>query len=149
MALSTQELSDRFEIQDLLFRYADCIDQRKFDDLREVFTEDALIDYTVFGGPEGGTEEIIKFLSEALPLFKNYQHLNANMQISVNGDTGSGRIMCFNPQELITGEGETHIFMLGLWYCDKYRRTEKGWRICERREEKSWAFNLPEFMNFD
>ena len=37
--LSQQEISDRFEIQDLVFRYSDIIDQRDFDLLRtEVFT---------------------------------------------------------------------------------------------------------------
>jgi hypothetical protein len=57
--------------------------------------------------------------------------------------------MCFNPQELKLGKGKTHLFMLGLWYRDKYIRTPEGWRIQERVEEKSWAFNLPEFMDFE
>ncbi len=149
MTLSTQEISDRFEIQDLLYEYADCIDQRNFDGLVNVFTEDAHIDYSVYGGPIGKRAEIIAFLKEALPAFKNYQHLNANVQIRVEGDTGTGRVMCFNPQELMLGEDNTHIFMLGLWYKDKYQRTADGWRITERVEEKSWAFNLPEFMSFD
>ena len=153
MTLSVQEISDRFEIQDLLFQYADCIDRRQFDGLKEVFTEDAHIDYSVFGGAVGKRDQIIEFLSKAMPAFKAYQHLNANMQISVDGDTGTGRVMCFNPQELNLGEEDgkpkTHLFMLGLWYLDKYQRTEQGWRIVERIEEKSWAFNLPEFMSFD
>jgi len=148
MTLSTQEISDRFEIQDLLFEYANCIDQRNFDGLMDVFSEDAHIDYSVFGGPIGNRAETIDFLKQALPLFKNYQHLNANIQIKVDGDTGTGRVMCFNPQEMTLEEG-THIFMLGLWYVDEYRRTEQGWRITKRVEEKSWAFNLPEFMSFD
>ena len=42
--LSQQELSDRFEIQDLVFRYAHLIDSRQFDELRDLFTEDAHID---------------------------------------------------------------------------------------------------------
>jgi hypothetical protein len=71
------------------------------------------------------------------------------MQIKVTGDTGTGRIMCFNPQELKLGEDKSHLFMLGLWYKDKYIRTAQGWRIQQRVEEKSWHFNLPEFMNFD
>jgi hypothetical protein len=149
MTLSQQEISDRFEIQDLLYTYSDCIDQRNFDGLENVFVEDALIDYSVFGGPVGNRAEIIAFLKEALPAFKNYQHLNANLQVTVKSDEGTGRIMCFNPQELITGEDTTHLFMLGLWYKDKYIRTNAGWRICERVEEKSWAFNLPEFLSFD
>jgi hypothetical protein len=148
--LSQQEMSDRFEIQDLLVRYADCIDRREFDALADVFAADAHIDYSVYGGAVGKPAEIIEFLKTALAGgFKAYQHLNANMQVQVQGDTGTGRIMCFNPQELKLGKGKTHLFMLGLWYRDKYIRTPEGWRIQERVEEKSWAFNLPEFMDFE
>ena len=64
--LSHQELSDRLEIQDLVFHYADLIDRRSFDDLREVFTEDAHIDYSAFGGSVAGREETIAFLQAAL-----------------------------------------------------------------------------------
>ena len=58
--------------------------------------------------------------------------------------------MCFNPQEMDLGEGSDNItFILGLWYVDKYQRTEDGWRIKQRVEEKSWKFNTPDFMGLD
>lgn len=145
--LTAQEMSDRFEIQDLVFHYADCIDRLQFDALEHVFTEDAHIDYTAVGGPKGSRNEIIDFLKQALIAFKTYQHLNANVQIRVNGDVASGRVMCFNPQELKLGKGKTHLFILGIWYNDTYVRTPAGWRIQSRTEEKSWAFNVPEFMS--
>ena len=48
--LSQQELSDRLEIQDLVYHYADLIDTRGFDQLREeVFSADAHIDYSAMG----------------------------------------------------------------------------------------------------
>lgn len=149
--LSQQELSDRFEIQDLCYRYAQIIDSKDFAALRsEIFTADAHIDYSVFGGSVGGLEETIEFLNQALTtdLFPEHQHLNANLQIQVNGDEGSGRIMCFNPQRMNLGDDNSQLFMLGLWYLDRYRRTAAGWRISERIEEKSWAFNTPDFMQF-
>jgi ketosteroid isomerase-like protein len=144
--LSQQEISDRFEIQDMVFHYADCIDRRDFDALKDVFTDDAHIDYTAVGGPQGSRDEIIDFLKKALTAFKTYQHLNANVQIKVNGDTATGRVMCFNPSDLKLGKGKTHLFMIGIWYNDTYVRTPDGWRIKTRAEEKSWAFNLPDFM---
>ncbi|MBB3046327.1 hypothetical protein FHR99_000563 [Litorivivens lipolytica] len=146
--LSQQEISDRFEIQDLLYHYADIIDRKAADELRDVFTADAHIDYSAFDGSVGDLDTTIDFLKQALPAFPNSQHLNANIQIKVNGDTGEGRVMCFNPMEMDMGEGKTHVFMLGLWYVDKYVRTEQGWRIKERAEVKSWKFNTPDFMTF-
>jgi hypothetical protein len=149
--LSQQELSDRFEIQDLCYRYAEIIDAHDFDALREeIFSADAHIDYSVFGGSVGGLEETIDFLKQALTdeLFPSHQHLNANLQVKLDGDEASGRIMCFNPQEMAMPDGSSQVFMLGLWYLDKYVRTAKGWRMSQRIEEKSWVFNTPDFMQF-
>ncbi|MEH6583613.1 MAG: nuclear transport factor 2 family protein [Halioglobus sp.] len=148
--LSQQELSDRFEIQDLCYHYADLIDQKDFERLREtVFTEDAHIDYSVFGGSVGDVDETVNFLKAAVTneLFPNSQHLNANIQIRVDGDTASGRVMCFNPMEMTIGEGTTQTYFIGLWYVDEYRRTPAGWRMCRRVEERSWVFNTPDFMD--
>ncbi len=149
--LSQQELSDRFEIQDLVFHYSHLIDSKQIDRLRDdIFTPDAFVDYSVFGGSVGNLEETLAFLKGALTheLFPNTQHLNANVQVQLQGDTATGRVMCFNPQEMVLGEGKTHTFFLGLWYVDEYRRTDKGWRIARREEVKSWVFNLPDFMSF-
>lgn len=143
MPLSLQEVSDRMEIQDLIHEYSAIIDQKRFDDLRQVFTEDAQIDYSDVGGPVGNREEIIEFLHKVMVMFPNHQHLNANAQIRVDGDTATGRVMCFNPQEISTPDGKTHIFMVGLWYLDEYRRTDEGWRISKRSEQKSYVFNPP------
>jgi ketosteroid isomerase-like protein len=147
MTLPLQEISDRFEIQDLIYRYSEIIDAKDFDALRDIFSEDAHIDYSVFGGAVGGRGEIIDFLHKVMGMFPNTQHLNANIQISLDGDAGRGRVMCFNPQEMSLPDGGTQVYMLGLWYVDEYRRTDEGWRIARRVEEKSWAFNTPDFMN--
>jgi len=52
--LSLQEISDRFELQDLIYRYSQLIDGKDFDKLAtDVFTPDAFIDYSAFGGSKG------------------------------------------------------------------------------------------------
>jgi len=149
--LSQQQLSDRLEIQDLVFHYADLIDTKQFDQLRdEVFTADAHIDYSAMGGSVGDLEETITFLKAAVTdaLFPNTQHLNANVQVVLDGDQANGRVMCFNPMEMTMPDGGTQTYFLGLWYVDAYRRTADGWRICRREEVKSWVFNAPDFMSF-
>jgi hypothetical protein len=156
--LSLQEISDRLEIQDLVWRYSEIIDTRDFDALRDdVFTPDAFIDYTEFGGSQGNVEETIAFLHKAMKIFPAYQHMNANIQIKLDaapdgtvGETASGKVMCYNPQQLKPAEGEAegegHIFVCGLWYHDDYVRTEAGWRIRKRVEQKSYVMHRPEFM---
>ncbi len=147
--LSLQEISDRMEIQDLCYRYAQIIDAKDFDALRsDVFTEDAFIDYSVFGGSVGNLEDTIGFLKQAMTseVFPAHQHLNANLQIQLNGDQATGRIMCINPQEMNIADGGSQIFFCGLWYLDDYIRTDNGWRMRKRVEEKSYVFNAPDFM---
>tara|TARA_R110002124_G_scaffold144272_1_gene309273 strand:+ start:2594 stop:3046 length:453 start_codon:yes stop_codon:yes gene_type:complete len=149
--LSQQELSDRFEIQDLVFLYSHLIDSKEIDRLRdEIFTADVHIDYSAFGGSVGDLEETLTFLKASLTseLFPHSQHLNANIQVQLNGDTATGRVMCFNPMEMALPDGKSQTFFLGLWYLDEYRRTDKGWRITRREEIKSWTFNTPDFMDF-
>ena len=148
--LSQQELSDRFEIQDLVFRYAQLIDSRDFEALRDIFTADVHVDYSAMGGGVGDLEETISFLHAAVTaeLFPNTQHLNANVQVTLDGDRASGRVMCFNPMEMAMPDGSTQTFFLGLWYVDEYRRESAGWRIARREEVKSWVFNTPDFMSF-
>ena len=148
--LSQQELSDRFEIQDLLVHYAALIDARRFDDLCQVFTTDAYIDYSALGGSVGDLEATISFLKASLTreLFPASQHLNANMEVKLDGDRAAGRVMCLNPLVMALPDSVSQTFFLGLWYVDEYRRTEEGWRISRRQEEKSWVFNAPAFMTF-
>jgi hypothetical protein len=146
--LTLLEISDRMEIADLINRYAQIIDSKEFDLLREeVFCEDAFIDYSVFGGSKGDLETTIEFLDKAMQLFPNTQHLNANIQIKLDGDRATGRVMCLNPQEMKLPDREEHLFFCGLWYVDEYRRTQMGWRIAKRIEEKSFVFNAPDFMS--
>lgn len=148
--LSQQELSDRLEIQDLVFHYADLVDRKQLEALRsDVFTADAHIDYSAMGGSVGNVDETLAFLKASLTdeLFPASQHLNANVQVTVNGDSGTGRVMCFNPMVMAMPDGSRQTILMGLWYVDEYRRTEAGWRISRREEVKSWVFNAPDFMD--
>jgi 3-phenylpropionate/cinnamic acid dioxygenase small subunit len=148
--LSQQELSDRLEIQDLVFHYADLVDRKQLEALRsEVFTEDAHIDYSAMGGSVGNVDETLAFLKASLTdeLFPASQHLNANVQVKVEGDSGTGRVMCFNPMVMAMPDGSRQTILMGLWYVDEYRRTGTGWRISRREEVKSWVFNAPDFMD--
>jgi hypothetical protein len=145
--LSLQEISDRMEITDLINRYSEIVDAKRFDQLREdVFVQDAFIDYSAFGGSTGDVDTTIAFLHKAMALFPNTQHLNANIQIQLDGDRATGRVLCLNPQQIKLPDRPEHIFFCGFWYVDGYRRGPTGWRIARRVEEKSYVFNAPEFM---
>jgi len=143
--LTLQEISDRIEIQDLIARYAHAIDDQDWDALDAVFTPDAVIDYTEVGGPRGLYPEIKRYLAEALPRFRPYQHLSATTRLQIDGDRAQAKTILFNPMT-IEHEGESRMFFVGLWYRDDLVRTPEGWRIARRYEEKCWNFNAPAGM---
>jgi hypothetical protein len=143
MPYSLQALSDKLEIQELAFEYAEAIDQQQFDRLDAVFTADAFIDYTAMGGEKGSYPEIKRYLQSSLDIFKDYYHLVSNHHIKLNGDSASARVVCLNPMGLPVPDKPPHMMFLGLFYLDRYIRTADGWRICERIEERSWGYNVP------
>ena len=65
MPLSTQEISDRFEIQDLLIRYTRAIDTRDYALLDTCFLPDAYVDYVRSGGIKGKYPEVRAWLEKA------------------------------------------------------------------------------------
>ena len=145
MTLSLQEVSDRLELQDLVTRYADIIDRKAFAELSTIFTNDAMIDYEATGAPKCSVQEMVAFLEEAMSLFPNHQHLVSNTQFRVNGDTATGRVMCFNPMEMAV-EGGTQTFILGIWYVDEFIRVDDRWLFAYRKQEASWNLNFPDHL---
>lgn len=142
MRRSLEDIADRLDIQDLLVSYSHAIDFQRWDELDDVFTPDAHIDYTAFGGPEGNYPEIKEFLRTTMPMFSAYYHMVSTSKVDVDGDTATGVTICHNP--MVLGEGDDQqIFTCGLWYRDKYLRTPDGWRIAERIEEKTYVKDLP------
>ena len=142
MTMTLQEVSDRFEIQDLLVRYSHCIDTRNWDGLDEVFTPDAFIDYTALGGAKGSLAETKAFLAKSMVLFKSFQHMISNLVVELDGDRAKVRSICHNPM-VMDRDGKEHVFVCGLWYVDELVRTEAGWRIAERVEERCYVDNMP------
>ncbi len=140
MTMTLQQISDRLELQDLVTRYSHIIDQGDYDDLIDIFTRDAWIDYTAMGGVKGNLEDVVSFLKKVMPGFSNTQHMVSNYMFDISGDEATGRVMCFNPMERSVEGEEKPVFFLGFWYVDEYCRTSSGWRIKKRIEEKSYHF---------
>ena len=138
MTKSLEEISDRLEIQDLLVAYSHAIDSRDWDALDEVFTPDALIDYSAMGGSRGDLTTTKEFLRTAMERFSSFQHLVATSKVTLHGDRAEGRTICHNPMVMDDGKGGTRVLVCGLWYRDRFVRTSDGWRISERVEEKSY-----------
>ncbi|MBS9534206.1 nuclear transport factor 2 family protein [Mycobacterium sp. M1] len=135
--VSQAEISDRWQIQQLLVDYSTAIDTRCFDDLDAVFTADAYIDYRAMGGIDGYYPQVKAWLAQVLPNFVGYAHMLGLPSIRVDGDAATARTFCFNPMVFATETPEKPATMLlGFWYDDEFVRTADGWRMSRRVETK-------------
>lgn len=141
--MNQQQLSDRAEIQDLLTRYGFAIDDHDWNALAQLFTDDAQIDYSQFGGPRCDKTGLLEFLSGFVPTLLGAQHTISTMLIELEGDTAKvrtvGQVMLSMPGD----NGAPQIGVSGLWYLDTVVRTAQGWRIRERTLKYAWASNWP------
>lgn len=136
--LSHQELSDRFEIQDLLARYSQLLDRSDFDGMDALFTDDAVIDYSNTGAIKGSWPEQKAFIAKAFADFQGTQHLLGLPSITVSGDTATARTICFNPMVV----NDKKVFYVGIWYDDELVRTSDGWKFASRTEQLSFFDGL-------
>tara|TARA_R110000824_G_scaffold13280_5_gene57878 strand:+ start:16351 stop:16806 length:456 start_codon:yes stop_codon:yes gene_type:complete len=146
MTLSLQEMSDRFEIQDLLVGYCYAVDDKDFDALDQFFTEDAVIDYSEMVGVKGSLGEIKEFLRTSLEPIPMVQHAVMATQYTFDGDACETRTVCHNPMVVPGDDSEPQTIFFGLWYIHKFRRTIDGWRISSLYEKKCYNHNLPDYI---
>lgn len=134
--MTLQEISDRLEIQDLIARYSYALDSRDFDALDELFTEDAVLDYTATGAVRGTLAEMKTFVANAFTMFAGTQHLTTQTMIRFDDDgtTAHAKSACHNPM-VFDGDLKPKMMIVGLWYVDTLVRTPQGWRFHERVEE--------------
>ncbi len=135
MPLSTQEISDRFEIQDLLIRYTRAIDTRDYALLDTCFLPDAYVDYVSSGGIKGKYPEVRAWLEKALAPFATMMHMIAPPTLELDGDKANSRTYVINPMGFANPDGSLHVFTVCAHYVDKLVRSDDGWRIAERIEE--------------
>src|SRR5205807_818612 len=95
--LTPREISDRLRIHDLLVVYATAVDTRDWDRIRTVFAEDAVLDYSVFGGPRGTVDQAVEWLEKTLARVPMTQHLITNVLVHLDTDTAEVTSAVFNP----------------------------------------------------
>jgi hypothetical protein len=141
--MNLQQLSDRFEIRDMIVRYANALDSRSFEWLDEIFTPDAYVDYRATGGIDGPYATIRAWLPAATGAFPHMCHLVGNIAVTVDQDKARARTLCLNPVEVPLPAGGSQVMFLAMWYADELIRTAKGWRMTRRVQEGCIQHNVP------
>jgi len=119
------------EIRQVKYRYLRYVDQKRWDEMADVFTADATVDYgtQVYGEPLkiSGRDEIIAFFRAKLGPGIITVHAAGQPEITVDGATATGTWR-FEDTVIAT---EYRVVVVGAaYYEDRYERGEDGrWRI--------------------
>lgn len=85
-------LEDKFTVLETMNRYEYYVDHKMLDELMDIFTEDAIGDYDIFGKLEG-KEEVHGFFRdymEGKTNFKFWFHMIHNGFVEIEGNTAKG-----------------------------------------------------------
>jgi hypothetical protein len=136
--LSQQQISDRLEIQEIVTGYGFAVDNQDWELWDQIFTEDAVIDYTDVSDHRDGREATKQWLM-MMPRPGTYYHLIVPSRITVDGDNATSRSICYNPMPSAPG-----LNIVGHWYDDTLRRTPDGWRITSKTLRLCYQIPLPD-----
>jgi hypothetical protein len=138
--MDLQELSDRQEITDLITRFTLAIDTRSFADLRLVFTQDAVLDYSSAGGPTGSSDVVVPWLERALGGFDRFQHVVGQIAIDLQGDTAQATAYFTSPRVVVIDpEGTEKVREVGGYHHHDLVRTPAGWRSRGFVDDRVWS----------
>ena len=129
--VTLEEMVTLEEIRQLKYRYLRCVDRKLWDELADVFTADASVDYgtRVYGQPLKitGADEIIAFFRAKLGPEVITVHSAGQPEIAVDGDTATGT---WRFEDLVIATEHRIVVTGAAFYEDRYQRGADGrWRI--------------------
>ena len=138
-----QELTDKEEIRNLRYRYHEYVNEGRFKDIPELFTEDADLDFSHLGKAHG-REAIAKFYGGIVgdgparesnrPRISFVKQFIHNHTIDLHGDHGHG-VSYLEAKPIYGGEA----FLVAARFNDDYAKVNGEWKF------KKMAL-LPYFM---
>jgi 3-phenylpropionate/cinnamic acid dioxygenase small subunit len=120
---------DRAQITEVLDRYAEALDLRRWEVLETVFAPEIAFDsgeWVVRGRPEV-IAQIRTYLDGCGPT----QHLLGNYRVALDGDRARSRVYV-RAFHACKDRSDPRVYEMGGEYADELRRTPAGWRSVKR-----------------
>jgi 3-phenylpropionate/cinnamic acid dioxygenase small subunit len=124
---------DEREIVNLLFRYAEAVDNGRFDEVSALFASAEVF----MGGPDlpsmpgsqvGPTMEKVVMLYDGVP---NTKHVVTNVIVEADDREQASTRSYFTVSQCVPGQFPLQVVASGR-YHDRFARTVEGWRFVER-----------------
>jgi hypothetical protein len=133
-------IDDRLAIEHTISSLGRCLDERDFEGLRDLFTEDASV--STPGGDVSGHDALVEQARARHSDHAGIQHLITNMLVDHDGDRATVRanlLVVFAK----SGVADPSPFVLGEVYGFELERSTVGWRITRLTSTPVWTLNLP------
>lgn len=126
--MTPEDLVEIEAVKRLKYRYARLLDQKEWDELAQVFTDDATASY---GGGDSrlqGSEAIMRFLKGNLePTSMITSHSVGQPEIELTGPDTATATWAF--QDLVIDTSRSFTVRGASFYVDEYRKVDGEWRI--------------------
>lgn len=139
--MDVAELCDRQEIVDLITRYTRAVDTSQWDRLADVFTEDAVLDYSSAGGSVSPLAEAIPFIRN-IEGFAAWQHTIGQVEITFDDQartSAKATAYMINPLIASGPNGKPVVMEVGGYYHHELVRTPDGWRSRHMVDDLVWS----------
>lgn len=139
--MDVAELCDRQEIVDLITTYTRAVDTSQWDKLYDVFTDDAVLDYSSAGGE-------VTALAEAIPFIRNiegftaWQHTIGQVEITFDDEertSAKATAYMINPLISTGPDLKPTVIEVGGYYHHEVVRTADGWRSRHMVDDLVWS----------
>ncbi|MHC4109177.1 MAG: nuclear transport factor 2 family protein [Planctomycetota bacterium] len=138
---AVEELRDIEALKRLKATYCHIIDAGRWDELYDLFTEDASFDYGFFGSYEGRDQVVNTFFRQLVSAASSFSaHMVHNPVIDVDGDSASAK--WYLTAQTTNQPSNRAVWVMGI-YDDRFRREGGGWKI------SSLKFEFHYFTPFD
>src|SRR3954447_3414204 len=132
---AVQDLVDRQQITDTLYRYASSIDDKDYATLRSLFVDDAVGTYD--GAPEiKGADEIVRWIDEATQDRAWQHHKLTVYHVDIEGD--EAKALTYHTSHQKTVDDPDNVIVIVARYRDVLRRVDGTWKIADKVMEIGW-----------
>ena len=130
--MTPAEAADHAEIAQVLQRYGQALDEKRYELLDQVFVPGATLRYEMEGGAPTTYPEMVAVFREFNAAFWYTQHLFSHPVIELSGDLARTlcRLIAIHVQRRLAGG--RNLWTVYGFYDDTLSRTPEGWRIRER-----------------
>jgi hypothetical protein len=129
-----QDLTDRAELTRLMCAIGRSLDEHRFDDLHEIFTQD--VTATLIEGTDTGRDKLVAVARANHQDYDRLQHHVTSVMIDMDGDRAEVRA---NLEATFGYKADPRpVRQLGGLYRGTAVRTEEGWRFSQFQVTPIW-----------